>query len=232
MAKSEDPIKFRNEQKHYINMADYLAMRQRLRVIAKPDSNAGQEGQYRIRSLYFETPDDKALREKLSGINEREKFRIRYYNDDTSYIKLEKKIKVNGLGSKLSARITKEECIKIVEGDLEWMADSKEALILELYAKMKFQQLKPKTIVDYIREPFVYKPGNVRVTIDSHIETGIHSKDLFNQNLPTIKVNAENIIILEIKFDEFLPTIIKDIVQTKNRKSTAFSKYAVSRMYG
>jgi len=86
--------------------------------------------------------------------------------------------------------------------------------------------------VDYKREAFIYEPGTVRVTIDTAILTGIHSKDLFCQNLPTIRTNAGNVIILEVKFDEFLPDIIRAAIQLKNRKATAFSKYAVSRVFG
>lgn len=228
----EKEIKYRHEYKHYINMADYIAIKQRLSYIAKPDCHAGPDGKYRIRSLYFETPDDKNLKEKLYGVNNREKFRIRYYNDDTDFIRLEKKTKVNGFGNKLSAPLTKEECEKLIAGDTQWMRSSEHPLILELYAKMKFQLLRPKTIVDYIREPFIYNPGNVRITFDSGIETGINSTDLFNQDLPTVRSNAGNVIILEVKYDEFIPGVIMAVLQTKNRKSTAFSKYAACRVFG
>lgn len=211
-------MKFRHEFKYYINMADEIAIKKNLSAIASLDENAGNEGKYRIRSLYFETPEDRVLMEKLYGINNREKFRIRYYNEDTAFIKLEKKIKVNGFGHKISAPVTKELCEKLLVGDVGWMRNSSHALIVELYAKMKFQQLKPKTVVDYIREPFIYGPGNVRITIDSQIQTGINAKDLFSQNLPTIRINKENIIILEVKYDEFLPEVIRDAIQVKNRK--------------
>lgn len=224
--------KFRNELKHYINMLDYITLKQRLKVIMKLDPNALEKGSYRVRSLYFDNVYDKALREKIDGVNNREKFRIRYYDDKFSYIKLEKKTKVNGLCSKISERVTKEECEKLINGDIEWMKNSNKGLVVELYEKMKFQQLRPKTIVDYIREPFVYPLGNVRVTLDRDIRTGIYSKDLFNQNLPVVGININNTIILEVKYDEYIPDIIKDIVQTNNRKGTAFSKYAVSRIYG
>ena len=228
----EAEIKFRHEYKHYINLADSFAIKKSLALVASPDKNTGPDGKYKIRSLYFETPNDKVLKEKLYGVNDREKFRIRYYNDDYSFIKLEKKTKVNGLGNKLSAPLTREECEKIIAGDIAWMRDSKYGLILELYSKMKFQQLRPKTIVDYLREPFVYKPGNVRITIDSEIKTGINSKDLFSEKLPSARINNEEVMILEVKYDEFLPDVIRNMIQTKNRKSTAFSKYAVSRIYG
>lgn len=224
--------KLRHEIKHYINLSDYFALHQRLRVITKSDPNAVENGKYRIRSLYFDNLHDKALREKINGVNNREKFRIRYYNDDTSFIKLEKKSKINGLCSKQSASVTKEQCEELIKGNIEWMKATENPLIMELYAKMHYQQLKPKTIVDYIREPFIYEPGNVRITIDSNIRTGLNSKDLFNENLSTMTADIEGVIILEIKFDEFLPEVIRDIIQTKNRQCSAFSKYVVCRRYG
>ena len=112
------------------------------------------------------------------------------------------------------------------------MINSNRPLIQELYFKMKSQMLKPKTVVDYIREAYIYKLGNVRITIDSNVRSGILSQDMFNINLPTIKIPTNDSIILEVKFDEFLPDIIKDVIQTNTRKSTSISKYANSRMFG
>ncbi len=224
--------KFRHELKHTINYSDYIALRQRLRVIAKQDPHATENGQYRIRSLYFDNLDDKALLEKINGVNNREKYRIRYYNDDLDYIKLEKKSKINGLCSKRSTRLSKQQCESIIAGDIQWMRYSAEPLLIELYTKMNFQQLRPKTLVDYIREPYIYEPGNVRITIDSNIKTGLNSKDLFNQDIATMPTIGSSIIILEVKFDEFLPSIIQDIIQVNNRQHSAFSKYAICRVYG
>ena len=85
--------KFRHEIKHYINLSDAMAIKKRLSLIADIDKNAKSDGKYKVRSLYFDTLDDKVLMEKISGINNREKFRIRYYNEDSKFIKLEKKVK-------------------------------------------------------------------------------------------------------------------------------------------
>lgn len=104
-------------------------------------------------------------------------------------------------------------------------------MLIELYSKMLSQGLKPKTIVDYIREPFIYGPGNVRITLDYEIKTGLRSLDFLNPNSITISVD-QNPIILEVKWDEFLPSIIKDAVQLEGRRTSAYSKYAASRMYG
>ena len=221
---------FRHEWKHEINYSDMLILRQRLKTVMKPDENA-VDGKYFIRSLYFDNLSDKALREKIDGVNCREKFRIRYYNSDTSLIHLEKKSKINGLGNKQSANLSAEEAQKIVDGDLDWMIDCDRPLVQELYSKMMSQGLRPKTIVDYTREPFIFSAGNVRVTLDYDIRTGLYCTDFLNTDCITIPAgNAP--IILEVKWDEFLPSVIRDIVQLESRRTAAFSKYAVYRIYG
>ncbi len=221
---------FRHEWKHEINYSDMLILRQRLRAVMKLDENA-VDGKYFIRSLYFDNISDKALREKIDGVNCREKFRIRYYNNNTSQINLEKKSKINGLGNKQSAKLSAEEAQKIVDGDLDWMINCDRPLVQELYSKMISQGLRPKTIVDYTREPFVFSAGNVRVTLDYDIRTGLYCTDFLNPDCITIPAgNAP--IILEVKWDEFLPSVIRDIVQLESRRTAAFSKYAVCRIYG
>lgn len=222
---------YRNEVKHLITPADKAALCARLRVIAKPDPHAGPGGQYRIRSLYFDSITDRALREKLYGVSHREKFRLRYYNGDTSFIRLEKKEKQGGLGRKLSAPVTQEEVQRILEGDTAWMATSGRPLLIELYSKMKAQGLRPKTIVDYTRTPFVYAPGNVRITVDENIRTGLTCTDFLDPEC--ITVPADNgAMVLEVKWDEFLPTVIRRAIRLDGRRAAAYSKYAACRIYG
>lgn len=221
---------YRNELKHVIDAGDKAAIIANLRAVAKPDPHAGADGCYLIRSLYFDNLNDMALREKADGVNEREKFRIRYYNGYTGLIHLEKKVKRGGLGYKVSAALTVEEAQRIVSGDVTWMATSGRALIVELYSKMKSQLLRPKTIVDYTRTPFVYSPGNVRVTIDENIRTGLSCTDFLNPECVTIPAESGT-IILEVKWDEFLPNVIRRAVQVPNRRVGAFSKYQVCRRY-
>ncbi len=222
-------IKYRHEVKHYLNVSDLIAIRHRLSAVMEPDPHA-VDGKYLIRSLYFDNMEDKALREKLDGVNLREKFRIRYYNKDTSFIHLEKKSKHNSLGTKYEARLTMQEAQKIVDGDTLWMLSSDRPLVQELYLKMQYQGLRPKTIVDYTRKPFIYGPGNVRVTFDYDIRTGLNCTDFLNPDCITIPA-GDSEIILEVKWDEYLPSVIRDQLQTKGRRCTAFSKYALCRMY-
>ena len=222
---------YRNEIKHEISAADKAAICASMRAVARPDPHAGLDGRYLIRSLYFDTPADKALREKLDGVSEREKFRIRFYNGDPSVMHLEKKVKRGGLGYKVSAPITAEEAQRIVDGDTNWMAVSGRGLIVELYAKMKSEGLRPKTIVDYTRTPFVYGPGNVRVTIDENIRTGLGCTDFLNPRCVTVPA-GEPVILLEVKWDDYLPAVIRRAVAVKSRRGAAFSKYQTCRIYG
>lgn len=223
-------MKFRHEWKHEIHVSDMITLRQRLRAVADMDVHA-VNGRYEIRSLYFDNLSDKVLREKLDGVNAREKFRIRFYNGDTSLIHLEKKSKLNGLCSKESTTLTKEEAQAIVEGRCNWMMDSNRELVRELYLKMRFQGLMPRTIVDYTREPFVYAPGNVKVTLDYDIRTGMQCTDFLNPDCVMVPAGDAQ-IILEVKWDDFLPSIIRDAVQLEGRRTSAFSKYAACRIYG
>lgn len=221
---------YRHELKHKISYADLLAIRQRLRAVAESDPHA-LGGTYFIRSLYFDNLNDKALCEKINGVNLREKFRIRYYNRDLSLIRLEKKSKRCGLGTKFSANLSRDESQSIVDSRIDWMLNSDRPLVQELYCKMRFQGLRPRTIVDYTREPFIYRPGNVRVTFDYDIRTGLDCTDFLNPDCPTIPA-GDAPILMEVKWDAFLPTIIRDAVQTPGRQSEAFSKYAQCRIYG
>lgn len=223
---------YRHEYKHTINLLDYYTIRQRVKAVAGLDPNAGADGRYHIRSLYFDTDDDKALREKLNGLPEREKFRLRIYNRNGDYIRLEKKSKRNSLCAKAITVLPAEQTERILRSDIEWMRDSSDGLVLELYGKMRYQGLKPRTIVDYWREAYIYPFGNVRVTFDFEVRTGLYSTRLFEQALPTLPVGHAGVLLLEVKYDNFLPDMMRDLIQTNSRHTEAFSKYTACRTYG
>lgn len=136
-----------------------------MRAIAKCDEHS-INGKYSIRSLCFDNIRDTALREKIDGVNCIEKFSIRYYNSDTSVIRLEKKRKINGCCKKETVNISLDEASKLIDGNIEWMLVRDEPILIDFYSKMKSQVLRPKTIIDYDGEAFIYPAGNVRVTID------------------------------------------------------------------
>ena len=220
----------RHESKHQIGLSEDLVLTRRLRTLFPHDRNAGPNGTYRVTSLYFDTPYDRALREKLDGVNRREKFRLRYYGADRSFIKLEKKYKINGLCGKRNARMTQQQVRNLLAGDITFLLDGSEPLFVELYSKMQGQGLRPKTIVCYDREAFFYSPGNVRITLDRNVRTGLHSLDFLNTDLHHLSA-LEHYTILEVKYDAFLPELVRAAIQVPGRQASSCSKYAICRRF-
>ncbi len=230
MIKEKQPLRLRHELKYHISPQDDRILTSRLRKLFKHDANADSHGVYRVSSLYFDTPDDKALRQKIDGVNCREKFRLRYYGENTSFIRLEKKFKINGLCGKHSVRMTEEQVRRLLSGDLECLLECGQPLALELYSKMRGQLLAPKTIVTYDREAFLYEPGNVRITVDRNLRSGLGGIDFWNLRQLSVPV-SDGLAVLEVKYDEFLPEVVSMAVQLSNRQASAYSKYAVCRRY-
>lgn len=224
---------YRHEIKCTIGEGTYQALRRQLRCIMQPDPHVSAAGTYTIRSIYFENYRDEALREKLDGVQVREKFRIRWYQDDKSYLSLEKKCKHNDLCQKLDAPLTQEEFSRIVRGGGSWMLAHPSPLVRELYCKMCTRQLRPRVLVSYTREPYVYGPGNVRVTFDSDIRTSLFQTQLDAAHVPDISaVQSPGERVLEIKYDAFLPEVIAGVLRTHALRPQAFSKYGICRRFG
>ena len=218
MIKSLKEVTLRHEFKHQISPGE------------DHDKYAGPGGSYRITSLYFDTPYDSAYKEKLDGVDNREKFRLRYYGTDTSFIRLEKKFKRKGLCGKRSASLIQDQAEKILRGDYEFLLKSADPLLIELYSKIRGKGLRPKTIVCYDREAFVYAPGNVRITLDRNLYTGLGSIDFLNTEIKGIKA-MDSSRVLEVKYDEFLPDLVRMAVQVPGRQAGACSKYALCRRF-
>lgn len=224
-------LKGRRELKHEISKMDCYLLRNKLKHYMELDPHANSKGTYFIRSVYFDNFDNKVLTQKKEGFYERDKFRVRLYDLNTSYMNLEKKSKRNNLTYKQNCRITAAEYEQMRSGDIDWMEFDSRPLIQELYYQMSLYQIKPITVVDYEREVFIYKYGNVRVTFDSSIKTSFRNNDVLNPDLAMVETNSD-IVILEVKFDEYIPTIIKQLLQVGDRRLGTYSKYQISRMYG
>lgn len=216
-------MKFCHEYKHKISKQDFLTIQQNLSTVAQLDQHAINDT-YMIRSLYFDNIYDKAFREKIDGVNCPERFQIRYYNRDTFIINLEKKSKINGLCNKETAPLSAKQTHQIICGNLDWMLESKYSLVIELYSIIKSQGLQPATIVDCTRISYVYGSGNIRVTLDYDLRTGLRGLDFLNPYSVTIPVKNDP-IILDIKWDEFLPDTIKHACELPGRHTVTFSKY-------
>ena len=228
--KPENELPLRHELKHRINLREDLVLSQRLRKLFPHDKNAGPDGTYRVTSLYFDTPYDAALREKLDGVDRREKFRLRYYGERPDFLKLEKKFKVNGLCGKRSARLTWSEAERLLSGEDAFLLERGEPLLSELYHKLRGTLLRPRTVVCYDREAFLYAPGNVRVTLDRDLRTCGDSAGFLSPGAFPLRP-LEGVTVLEVKYDAFLPDLVRLAVQTPGRRAGACSKYALCRRF-
>ena len=220
-------MKFRHEYKHLVNQFDLLQLQRRLPQVMKRDEHCDETGGYTVHSLYFDNVWDKAYQEKVDGVNYREKFRIRYYNGDSDFLRLEKKSKINGLCRKESAVISKQLCEELLQGIPTGLLNSGHPLLQELYTKWNYQCLRPKSIVVYRRESFVFGPGNVRVTLDSNIRGSNQVWNFLKSDCLLMPKN--NLSVLEVKWDEFLPSVVKNAVCLSSRNAVAFSKYTATR---
>jgi len=221
---------FRHELKYYINYFEYHTLRNRLRMVLKHDKYADEDGNYHIRSLYFDDIKNEALFEKQSGTLKRNKYRIRIYNLNDDVIKLESKERIGQFIHKTSQTISKTEYDFLVNGEFEKLDRSK-PLVNTFLIDSEINRLKPKVIVDYVREAYMSPINNIRITFDKFLKTGLYKTDIFDKNVPTIDVVEEPKMILEIKYDNFLPDFIKNILQIESAQRYAISKYVICRKF-
>lgn len=218
--------KFRHELKYFISEAEKEIIARRLSSIMQRDAHA-KDGIYFIRSLYFDDHFENAYEEKLAGTNERKKYRIRIYNLEDTVIRLECKRKEGQYINKISAKLTREETDKLIAGDYTFLKDRTEQVCKDFYVECALNGMKPAVIVDYDREPYVYPYGDVRITFDEHVRSGVFEQQLFDKALPVIEVLEPGQLIMEVKFTEYLPGIIRDLLQVDDCIYTAVSKYVL-----
>ena len=224
-------LKYRNELKFFINQHQYHLIRQRLKNLVKQDDHVGPNGEYAIRSLYFDDINNKALHEKLGGVRDRSKYRIRIYNNNDQVIHFEKKIKFRDYIAKIKEPLTREVADELISGQYEVLSQSDKPLLIELHDEMKNHLLRPKVIVDYVREPYVCVNGNVRITFDKELRTGLHSLNMFDANLHCISAIDDKLIILEVKYDEYIPEYIRIALQLEGLTRQSASKYVMCRKF-
>ena len=218
--------KYRHELKFCISKNDAQVLKNNLLTLMSIDSNG--LGGYFIRSLYFDTPDSQAYYEKLDGVLYRKKYRIRLYNKDDKYIRLEKKLKHNNMTSKDQTLISKDLCLKLINNSFDCDYENNE-LLKEFYYDMKIKKLEPSVIVDYQRLALTYPLSDVRVTFDYNISSGKYNYNIFDYSWPTYPVIEDDLMVLEVKYNEILPEPIAIILGTIPSCRQAFSKFAACR---
>lgn len=218
---------YRHELKYYINQYQYDDLKRILLLVAKKDENIINDKDYMIRSLYFDDYYNTAYREKEDGVRIRKKYRIRIYNNSSQSIKLECKHKKDALILKESLALNLEEFYKIMEGDPSFLMEKNNPMANEFFIDYRTNILRPKVIVDYEREAFIEPVGNVRITFDKKVRAALAGEDIFQNNISTYNILPDDIMILEIKFTEFLPEKIRKILGARSYTQVPASKYCL-----
>ena len=214
---------FRHEYKYLISRSSAALLKQRLKGFMEYDSHAGKNG-YTIRSLYFDDLAANAFYDKVSGVDNRTKYRIRCYNYSDAVIKLEKKEKKGHLTRKTAQTLSLSQVRDIQNNPRVFEGDG---LAEELRLFCCAKGGKPMVLVDYDRTPFVCKDGNTRITIDEDLRTLPYKGDLFASPNAMIPVMEPEQVILEVKFDDFLPGYLNDCLSDIPKAAMAISKFAM-----
>lgn len=218
--------RFRNEWKYLISPGDKAVICSRLQSVLKLDKHA-KNGGYMIRSLYFDDVWNSAYEEKEAGILMRKKYRIRIYDCSDKVIRLERKKKFGSYIFKEDAPLTREEFGRILAGDYGFLLHSAYPLCREFYIECVSHMMRPRVIVDYEREPWISEEGTVRVTFDQDVRAAVGSFDIFDRSLPALPVLETGKLVMEVKFTEFLPQIVREIVPPSGSEFVAVSKYVL-----
>lgn len=219
----------RNELKYAINDLEYNYLKNRLNNIMKSDENVNEEGEYHIRSLYFDDFFNSSYYQKEAGEFERTKIRIRIYNKSDNVIRLEMKEKFGKYISKTSRLIDKHLYHSIINNQLNINDFKKDEFLLEFYIQYKMNNLRPVVIVDYIRKPFICSIGNVRITFDKNLHAIINTNDIFSKSDIAVSPKFEGTMILEVKYDDYLPEFIREQLNLSRHQIMALSKYTMCR---
>ncbi len=221
--------RLRHELKYHLDYFQYQLLRRKLALVLKLDPNAGPDGRYHIRNLYFDDYKNTALAEKTAGVARRKKYRMRIYNCSDEYIKFERKSKRDQYVFKESVRLTREEAERIIAGDIAFLANSENNLLKTFYLESRNTLMRPVVMVEYYREAYVHPVGNVRITFDIELRTALGPVAFFDPKTFTMEVKEEQGVILEIKFDDVLPQHIRGLLLETIRPRSALGKFAMCR---
>ncbi len=218
----------REEKKYLITYQNYLSSDHYFKQVLHPDSHNKKDG-YIIRSLYFDTLDDDDFYNKIDGLETRRKIRLRIYDPEDDFAYLEMKQKQGNYQQKRSLKISKKEAERLIQKDYQVLLEKEEPFALEVYSIMSKYHYVPKTINQYRRKAYIVNENSTRITFDSDIRATETSFDLFDKNLILNPVFDQNHVVLEVKYNGFLLSYVKDLIRSIDRIQTPISKYCLGR---
>ncbi len=221
---------YRHEIKYRCSQEQLYIIKSRLDNLLTIDTHA-LNGQYNIRSMYFDNYGNRCFYENENGIDPREKYRIRIYNSDDARILLECKQKERSKTHKTSCLLSSQDYDEILKGGSFDKFSQKNELLRKFTLLLKTQMFRPKVIVEYERIPYVYSNGNVRITLDTNIRSSNAYQNFFDAKIPARLILPTDQHLLEVKYDEYIPDFIKEVLEIGDLQRVAFSKYYLCRKF-
>ena len=224
---------YRHELKFLCGERQLRFLEEKIRHICVSDSHVDSQGAYLVRSVYFDTYDDRCYHENEAGVDQRKKYRMRIYNGSADYIGLECKETLRGMKRKDICMLSLQQCRQMLGGQPVTQILARQELLQRFCIARSTQILRPKVIVEYTRTPYVYAAGNVRITFDRHIRSSSAIDRFLEPEICGRSVMAQDTHILEVKYDEGLPAAIRELLSAGQQLSRiSFSKYVLCRKYG
>ena len=227
-------VPLRHELKYFITPAEHLLLSRALdRVLERDPNGDAENNEYHIRSLYFDTIRNSAMLDKINGVRDRDKYRLRIYNYSDKLIRMECKTKVGSLISKRTVIVPRLLAEQLMAADPTGLERTRSGLLQDVFREMSTNLLRPAVLVDYVREAYMHAAEEVRITFDKQLRTGLFSHELFNPYVPMLPVFDQEQMILEVKFNRMMPPFIRDLLCTyvQSAQNSAISKYCWCRRY-
>ncbi len=222
--------RYRHELKFVLSRQEAELLKCKLSLLMDVDTNSkNDDNTYFIRSLYFDDIYDSAYYEKIDGLEKREKYRIRMYNFDDSFIRLERKEKDRDLTNKVQTKITREEAEHFINCEFDKVDTKGNKLLEEFLLKYKLHQIKPSVIVDYKRLALTYPIEDIRITFDEDIKSGRYNYDIFDRNINSKNVFENDEVVLEVKFNNYIAKHLVDVINEIPSIRLAVSKFTLCR---
>jgi hypothetical protein len=219
----------RHELKFEVDALEYQVLQKKLATILKPDPHMQRGRCYNVRSLYFDDFYDSSLRDKESGLYKRKKYRVRIYNRSDDFIKFERKTKIGSYMRKQSTRITREQADQLIDGNFDFLAKTENQLLKDFYLETRCNLMRPVVIVEYEREAYIHQVGTVRITFDTQMKTSLGYKQFFDKDYCSIRALEQQDIILEVKYNEVLPSYIRGLFPNTIHPQLAIGKFVICR---
>lgn len=218
----------RRELKYLVPDSEVLRIAGRLSAVMCQDAHNGDKG-YLVRSLYFDTLSDRDFEDKVDGYDKRQKIRLRVYDINADTAKLELKEKDGNAQRKRSLVVSRREAQQMIEGDYTFLLERSEAFAKHLYTFMVTNCYRPKCIVEYDRLAFCVDTNDIRITFDRNLRATEADFGLFRSGLPLYPVANRAETTMEVKYNGFLFTYVKDIINMSDRMQISNSKYCRAR---